>query len=25
MRLRWLAREHLHYLQWHRERFLLGA
>lgn len=25
MRLRWLASEHRHYLQWHRERFLLGA
>ncbi|MGC3579948.1 HNH endonuclease [Pseudomonas aeruginosa] len=25
MTLRWLAREHRHYLQWHRERFLLGA
>ena len=25
MRLRWLASEHLHYLQWHRERFLLSA
>lgn len=25
MTLRWLANEHLHYLQWHRERFLLGA
>ncbi len=25
MMLRWLASEHLHYLQWHRERFLLGA
>ena len=23
--LRWLAREHLHYLQWHRERFLLTS
>lgn len=25
MRLRWLASEHRHYLQWHRARFLLGA
>lgn len=25
MTLRWLANEHRHYLQWHRERFLLGA
>ena len=25
MTLRWLASEHRHYLQWHRERFLLGA
>ena len=25
MRLRWLASEHLHYLQWHRERFLLTS
>lgn len=25
MTLRWLAREHRHYLQWHRERFLLDA
>ena len=25
MMLRWLASEHRHYLQWHRERFLLGA
>lgn len=25
MTLRWLAGEHLHYLQWHRERFLLGS
>lgn len=25
MALRWLASEHRHYLQWHRERFLLGA
>lgn len=25
MTLRWLTSEHRHYLQWHRERFLLGA
>jgi hypothetical protein len=25
MTLRWLASEHRRYLQWHRERFLLGA
>lgn len=25
MRLRWLASEHQHYLQWHRERFLLTS
>lgn len=25
MTLRWLASEHRHYLQWHRERFLLDA
>jgi hypothetical protein len=25
MRLRWLADEHRHYLQWRRERFLLGV
>ena len=25
MKLRWLASEHRHYLQWHRERFLLGT
>lgn len=25
MTLRWLASEHLPYLQWHRERFLLGT
>jgi hypothetical protein len=25
MTLRWLAREHRRYLQWHRERFLFGA
>ena len=25
MRLRWLASEHRHYLQWHRERFLLAS
>jgi predicted restriction endonuclease len=25
MTLRWLADEHHHYLQWHRERFLLGT
>ncbi|WP_211365177.1 hypothetical protein [Pseudoxanthomonas taiwanensis] len=25
MRLRWLASEHLQYLQWHRERFLLAS
>lgn len=25
MTLRWMASEHRHYLQWHRERFLLGA
>lgn len=25
MTLRWLASEHRHYLQWHRERFLLGT
>lgn len=25
MTLRWLASEHRHYLQWHRERFLRGA
>ncbi|MDR2851723.1 MAG: HNH endonuclease [Burkholderiaceae bacterium] len=25
MKLRWLTREHQHYLQWHREHFLLGV
>lgn len=25
MTLRWLASEHRHYLQWHRERFMLGT